>query len=152
MSTNSVLDAAYLTAHNQPGGIPALAARMQVNSTVLSHKLNPNNITHHLTVRDLVTIMHMTGSAAPLHALCMEFGHMALPIPAIADDETTSDALMHTCKEFSDFLQRTTEAMADKKVTKLELRNIRKELGEMVAAAGKLEAIAASMETKRGRQ
>ena len=151
MPTNSVLDAAYLTAHNQPGGIPALAARMGVNATVLSHKLNPNNTTHHLTVRDLVTVMHMTGSTSPLHALCMEFGHMALPIPSVTGDDATAEALMATCKEFADFLQSTTEAIKDKKVTKLELRDIRKELGEMIAAAGKLEAIAASMEPKRGR-
>lgn len=151
MSTNSVLDAAYLTAHNYPGGVPALAARMAVNATVLSHKLNQNNTTHHLTARDLVTIMHMSNNLAPLHALCMEFGHMALPIPSVSDCDATSDALMQMCKEFSDFLQRTTEAMADRKVTQLELRSIRKELGEMIAAAGRLEAVAASMEARRGK-
>lgn len=149
---SSVLDAAYMAAHEYPGGVPALAARMKVKShAVLSHKLNPNNQDNHLTVSDLMTIMVMTGDHRPLHAACLELGYMALPLPANTDDETTAEALTDTCKEFADYLQSVTAALTDNKVTAIELRKVRKELGEMVAAAGHLEAILATKEAKKVR-
>ena len=150
---SSVLDAAYLTAHEYPGGVPALAVRMKVKShAVLSHKLNPNNADNHLTVTDLMTIMAMTGDHRALHAACLELGYMALPLPAQIGDEPTAEALTDTCKEFADYLQSVTGALADNKVTAIELRRVRKELGEMVAAAGKLEAILAAKESRRPRR
>lgn len=35
-------DAAYLTGHHYPGGVPALAVRMGMDAHELSRKLNPN--------------------------------------------------------------------------------------------------------------
>lgn len=149
MSQN-VLDAAHLTAHDYPGGARALAARMGLNPTVLSNQLNPNNSDHPLQVRNLMLLMSLTGDHRALHAACLDLGYMALPLPAVAD-ETTSEALTQTCKEFADFLQVVTAALSDGKITKLELRSIRKELGDLMGQAGKLEAILAGMEL-RGRK
>lgn len=148
---SNVHDAAYMTAHDYPGGAKALALRLNVNSAVLSHKLNPNDQANHLTVADLMAIMALTGDHRALHAACMELGYMALPLPSQVGDDETTEALTATCKEFSDYLQSVTGSLADNKVTATELRRIRKELGEMVAAAGKLEAILAAKEAKRGR-
>lgn len=151
--SNSVLDAAYLTAHEYPGGVPALAVRMGVKSHgVLAHKLNPNDNANHLTVRDLMTILTLTGDHRALHAACLELGYMALPLPAQTGDDLTAEALTDTCKEFADYLQSVTSALSDHKVTANELKRVRKELGELVASAGLLEAILAKMESKRGRQ
>lgn len=145
--SSSVLDAAYMTAHEYPGGIRALAVRIGAkNATVLAHKLNPNDQANHLTVSDLMAIMTMTGDHRALHAACMTIGYMALPLPAQTGDETTTEALTDTCKEFADYLQSVTGALGDNKVTAIEMRKVRKELGEMVAAAGKLEAILAAKE------
>jgi hypothetical protein len=150
--SNSVLDAAYLTAHEYPGSIPALAARMGVKSHgVLAHKLNPNDNANNLTVRDLMAMMTLTGDHRALHSACLELGYMALPLPAQTGDDMTAEALTDTCKEFADYLQSVTSALTDDKVTAIELKRVRKELGEMVAAAGKLEAILAAKEAKRGR-
>lgn len=79
----------------------------------------------------------------------MELGYMALPLPSQVRDDDTTEALTNTCKEFADYLQTVTGSLADNKVTANELRRIRKELAEMVAAAGKLEAILAAKEAKR---
>lgn len=46
-----VSDAAYLIAHKHPGGVRVLAERMGVSANTLQNKLNPNNTTHHLTLR-----------------------------------------------------------------------------------------------------
>lgn len=151
--SNSVLDAAYLTAHEYPGGVPALAARMGVKSHgVLAHKLNPNDNANHLTVRDLMALMTLTGDHRALHAMCMELGYMALPLPTSQlGEEAVAEALTDTCKEFADYLQSVTGALSDNKVTANDLRKVRKELGEMVATAGRLEASLAAKEAKRSR-
>lgn len=143
--SQSVLDAAHATAHDYPGGARALAVRMALNPTVLTNQLNPRNNDHPLQVRNLMLMMALTGDVRALHAACIELGYMALPLPAVAD-ETTSEALTQTCKEFADFLLSVTTALADGRVTKLELRTIRHELGDLIGQAGKLEAILAGME------
>lgn len=149
----SVLDAAYLTAQEHPGGVTALAVRMRVKSpAVLSHKLNPNNTDNHLTVRDLMIMMTLTGDHRAQHAACMELGYMALPLPTQTGDDMTAEALTDACKEFADYLQSVTGALAENKVTAIELRRSRKELGELVASAGKIDAILAAKEATRSRR
>lgn len=71
----SVGDAAYLTVHNHPGGVTALAARMGVSANTLTHKVNPNNTTHHLSLQEAVTMQHMAGDAAVLHAMADHLGY-----------------------------------------------------------------------------
>lgn len=148
---NSVHDAAYLTAHNQPGGIPALAARLNVNATVLSHKLNPNNNTHHLSVADLMNIMTLTNDHSAMHAMCLELGYLAIPMQSCSI-ETTTQAVTGTVKEFAQFLQTVTKALADNKVTKNELRRVRKDLLDLIIEAGRIEANLAAMERTGSRK
>jgi hypothetical protein len=148
---SSVLDAAYLSAQDYPGGAKALATRMEQKPAVLSHKLNPNDTANHLTVSDLMKIMVLTGDHRALHAAAQELGYMLIPLPSV-DEETATDAITDTVKEFSDFLQVVTKSLVDKKITKTELRQVRKELAELVAQGGKLESILAAMEAKQARR
>ncbi len=143
----STLDTLYLSAHEYPGAIRALAARMQVNPSVLTHKLNPNDTANHLTVRDMESIMTLTGDYRALHTLCMDHGHMALPLPEAADQDITA-AIVKTCEEFADYLKSVTNSLADGKVTAIELKGIQKELAEMVAQSGRLEAILSAMQSR----
>lgn len=158
MCGNSVFDAVYMAAHEYPGGARALAARIaeatrrKVSWSVLAHQLNPNDAANPLTVRNLNNVIAFTGNNGPVHAFCLDHGFMAIPLPEHVADETTSLALTETCKEFADYLQSVTNALKDERVTALELRGIRKELGELVASAGRLDAIVASMEASRARK
>lgn len=160
MLGNSVFDAAYMIGHDHPGGIAGLAARInsglahsdkKISQNVLAHQLNPNDHANPLTVRNLYLVTAMTGDYRALHALCMDHGHMAIPLPPV-DDESTNDAITDTIKEFSDFLQAVTKTLEDKKVTKVELRRVRNELAELVARGGKLEALLAAMEARGARR
>lgn len=74
-----VLDAAYSLAYAYPGGVPALAARMGVNANTLKHKLNPNNDTHHLTLREAQAMQVFTGRLDILHAMADELGAVCTP-------------------------------------------------------------------------
>lgn len=144
----SVLDTIYLTAQQYPGGARALAARLQVNPAVLSHKLNPNDSTNHLTVRDLESIMTLTNDYRALHTLCIDHGHVAMLMPSVVDNKDIAEAIVKTCDEFADYLKSVTSSLSDKKITRNELRVIRKELAEMVAQSSALEGMLATIEAK----
>lgn len=144
---SAALDAAYMTAHEYPGGTRALAMRMNVNGAVLSHKLNPNDASNHLTVREFEALLTLTGDHRALHALALEHGYMLMPLPS-ATDCPALGALITAVSESADFMKAVSESLSDGKVTKLELARVRKELTEMVAAAAKLEWIMEAMEAK----
>lgn len=147
--TSSILDAAYMTAQEYPGGARALAMRMGCKSpAVLTHKLNPNDKANHLTVADLVNLMVMSGDHRALHAMNTEFGYIALPIPE-TQEEMPAEAIMQTCNDFATYLKSVTDALADGKVTTLELRKERKHLQALIAQAGKLDSILASKNLNR---
>jgi hypothetical protein len=147
---NTVLDAAYMTAHDYPGGATALAIRMGVNHTVLSNKLNPNNKDHNLYLQDALPIMVMTNDHRILHALCKELGLMVIPLPTIGE-ETTVEAITDTCRDFADYLHGVTTSLADGVITNLELRTTQTELAKLIAQAGKLESILAGMEARHSK-
>jgi hypothetical protein len=70
-----IADAAYNTAHGGPGGIAALATRMGVNADTLTAKVNQRNTTHHLSLREAVSMQHFSGDHAILHAMAEALGY-----------------------------------------------------------------------------
>src|SRR5690606_4424393 len=78
----NVIDAAYSTVHDYPGGAEALAARMGKSAAVLRSKVNPNTSTHHLTLAEADEILGKTRDLRMLHALAANHGCVVLP----ADD------------------------------------------------------------------
>ena len=82
-----VSDAAYRTAHHYPGGIAALAVRMGVLASTLNSKVSVNNTTHHLTLREAVTMQEVTGDTSILQAMASELGYNCVPaLPANTED------------------------------------------------------------------
>lgn len=70
-------DAAYLTGHHYPGGVPALAVRMGMDARELSRKLNPN--TGSLGLDEAIVLMTMSGDHRILHAMAEELGYVLAP-------------------------------------------------------------------------
>ncbi|MGJ7557450.1 phage regulatory CII family protein [Variovorax sp. RB3P1] len=103
--------AAYDTAHGYEGGIAALAKRMGVNSNTLTHKVNPENTTHHLTLRDAIEMQWQSRNFSILHAMADELGHtcsLATPVYAEGDPLDTMVRLQMAC---ADFMQALGEAL-----------------------------------------
>jgi hypothetical protein len=73
-----VLDAAYHTAHAYPGGVMALALRMHVNGDTLMKKVSVNADTHHLTLKEAVTMQEVTGNVAVLQAMAHALGYVCV--------------------------------------------------------------------------
>lgn len=66
-------DAAYMTSHHYPGGVPALAARMGMDARELTRKLNPN--TGDISLDEAGVLMTLSGDHRILHAMADEFGY-----------------------------------------------------------------------------
>jgi len=67
----NVKDAAYMTGHHYPGGVPALAVRMGMDARELSRKLNPNNA-QALSLDEAVALMALSGDHRILYAMADE--------------------------------------------------------------------------------
>src|SRR5690606_24175262 len=82
----NILDAAYNTVHDYPGGAAALAPPMGMNSAaVLNSKVNPHTETHHLSLIVASKMMAMTSDYRVLQELNSEHGKFAIDLPDIPD-------------------------------------------------------------------
>jgi hypothetical protein len=85
-----VIDAAYHTAHGFPGGVPALSQRMGMIPSTLMSKVALNNTSHHVTLREAVTMQEVTGNVSILQAMAASLGYdIVKSIAAASDDPIT---------------------------------------------------------------
>lgn len=138
----NVIDAAYVSVHDYPGGSVALAPRLGMSSAILRGKVNPNDAGHHLTLLESVVMQQLTGDHRVLRAMADELGYVMIPVPSLTEEDI-SHALSTMCAEFGDYLRKVDESMRDGKITTTERRALEKELSEMVAAATHLQALLA---------
>lgn len=66
------IDAAHNLGLNYPGGIKALALRMNMSPAVLTQKLNPNCNTHHLHIMEALLMQVYCRSADITRAMANE--------------------------------------------------------------------------------
>lgn len=141
-----VMDAASLIAQKHPGGVPALAKLMGVSANTLQHKLNPNNTTHHLTLREAVLLQQVSGLPYVLHAMAGQLDHVAF--------RSRPDCAEGDGWEAFRFLQQTmgdlTSAAADvlhtesKVCSANDLRRVLHDANEAMAAITALVNVVAS--------
>ena len=138
------LDAAYHTAHDYPGGVPAVAQRMGVSANTLQHKVSLTNDTHHLTLRESVAMQEVTGDARILHAMAGALGYACV---SLHNDGSlgTLEQVMHMAKEFGEVLGSVNNAVVDGVVTNNEMRDCERQAAELMAALNSVLATVRSM-------
>ena len=122
-------DFLYRVAHGYPGAVPALAARMGKNPTVLMHKLNPNTSTHGVMANEAEQIIDLTNSnfsaaelfAGKAHAVVVQL------IECHGSDVELLDAFMDVIKELGMFSAEFQRDWADGHITPAEFRRLTKE-------------------------
>lgn len=149
-----VLDAAYHTAHGYEGGVAGLAARMHtrtargelvpMNANTLQHKVNPNNHTHHVFLREGRDMMVLSDNYSILHALAADTGHVAIRV-SLDCTGMTMQKVGVMVKEFSDVLEAVTQASTTNSdrgagVSPNEMSRIEQEAAELIAALNCLVA------------
>ncbi|MBK8019106.1 MAG: hypothetical protein IPK20_22085 [Betaproteobacteria bacterium] len=116
---SAIEDAAYNTVHDYPGGAEALAPRMGKSAKVLDSKVNRNEFRHHLTLREAVQIMGLTGDHRMVRAICRHLGYLdpirAVVYEGIADEQllelVAAATVTSSDHEFESFDEQTIEAM-----------------------------------------
>ncbi|MBN9475388.1 MAG: hypothetical protein ABS43_01700 [Bordetella sp. SCN 67-23] len=143
-------NAAFNTVHDYSRGAKALAEIVDIPYHVLLHKVNPNNETHQLSVRQAVKIMQATGDDRMLHAIAAELG-MVLVITQMAeiDDRQMHQAMTQALGRFGEYLDTVSESLEDGRITATELRKIDGTLGKMIEKVTVIRAIAAQMAESR---
>lgn len=144
-----VLDAAYHTVHNYPGGVAALALRMGVSANTLTHKVNLNNTTHHLTLREALSMQHMSGNVAVLQAMAEALGYVCVKAkPAATGNPLHQVAEMSS--EFADVLRAACDAIATGDVSPNAMRRFDYQVAELQAAANAVAGTLRAMMPVRG--
>lgn len=143
-----IADAIYHLVHSYPGGVAALAARMGVPASTLTHKANPNNTTHHAHPKELIAMQHLSGNAAPLHSMAAALGYACTRALPDASGGDPVEAFMHLQLAIGDY----TRALADPwerirrephapHVTRNESRRVEDRLQDLIAAANHAAAV-----------
>jgi hypothetical protein len=122
----SVLDAAYWTGREYPGGIVALAQRL--GRPNLSDELNPNRPTAKLGLATAVDMQLMSGNYRILYAMAAECRHYPpLPMPEGASaDAPCLRQVSALAGEFAETMQVVTASLGDNRITDNELQAARR--------------------------
>lgn len=130
-----IQDAAYHTVHEYPGGADALAVRMGMSPNTLRHKVNPNNTTHHLTLREAVTIQEMSNSHAILHSMADALGYVCTRATPGNDLEPAMDVLAKMHAELADLHRAIADALREEESVSInQMRRIDHHAQESIAA------------------
>lgn len=144
-SDADVIDAAYLIASHHPGGVRDLALRMGVSANVLQNKLNPNNTTHHLTLRESIALQVMANNPAILHAMAAELGYTCTPAIPDQSGGDPVEAFMAMQREVGEFTASAADALhGNAQPSRNALRRVKHQANELMAAVGHLVATVAA--------
>jgi len=155
----NTLDSARYLMRAYPGGAESLAPRLNKDESTLRHEV-AGHAKYKLGIVDAEAMTQMALEArvpnamAILHAMAANCGAMIIALPdRNMPDETTFADLASAAKEFADFVSVSANAVADGRVTGNELRDVDRELAQLIACAHKvrsgLAAIHAAEQTQR---
>ena len=137
-------DALYTLARAYPGGIDALAAKMEISPNVLRNKLAPGISTHHASFEEASRVIELCQQAGvpdaemPLHALLLRHGMAGFQAPA-QEAQGSLDLSQAVCKamaQLGDVAEVVSQALLDGKVDDREADQIEREFQEALAALG----------------
>lgn len=136
----NISDAAYNTAHDYPGGVPALAVRMGVSANVLQNKVNPSQEHHKLTLNEAVKMQAITGDLRILHAMAGALGCVCIKTPGIEQvgDMALLDSFMSVVAELGDLSTEFKNSWDDGTVTPAEFERIKSEAYDVQARLAEL--------------
>lgn len=129
----SVMDAAYQTAKNYPGGAGRLAERMGLNPTTFRHQVSPSNKDNKLGLEDAVDMQAMSGDKRITQAMCAALGGVFIEVDSNESGSSLKD-VSKMISEFSESINEMQKASADGVVTPNEMAKCEKEAADLLAA------------------
>lgn len=148
-SETDVIDAAFLIAHHHQGGVRDLASRMKVSANVLQNKLNPNNTTHHLTLKESIALQVMANNPAILHAMAAQLGYTCTPAIPDQSGGDPVEAFLQMQREVGEFTASAADALhGNAQPSRNALRRVKNQANELMASVGHLVATVAARTPK----
>lgn len=134
-----VFEAFYRVVHDYPGpeGVERLAAKMGMTAGTLYNKANTNESSHHKpTLADAVVVSSITGDHRILYAFAHTLGEVCFPLPNLKNvsDQALIELICAIGVEGGDFHRAVTDGFADRKFTRREFAQVRKEAYEFIGA------------------
>lgn len=138
----NVLDAAYLTVRDYPGGAPALAPRMGKNATTLSHEVNPPaGSKAKFGLVDAVTAIKMSDNWAIVNAMMAEIGGIAFRLPHASEpDSEAGQRMALVAQDFALLMAEVAASTADGVIKPNEYARIAKAWSELVSEGQRMLA------------
>lgn len=141
---SNLSDLMYGIGHSHPGGVVALATRLDKGATVLQHKFNPNNSTHFLNPVEI----EMTADLCNANDKLADFfaakaGKLLIDLVVVdGSDLSLLDGFLGVMKEMGDFSTEFQTAYSDHKIDAKEFKAIAREGRDVMAKmAGLLHRI-----------
>lgn len=137
--TLSILDAAYHTVHQYPGGAEALAGRLRPakSSVTLCHEVRPPvGSSAKLGAETAAQLVDLSGDDSIAHAFCARLGGMFVRLPEPGDQcpRSVFETVSSLAKEFSDVVSAISHSASDGDITLNQMRQIEQEAVELMAA------------------
>ena len=111
------------------------------SAKVLDSKVNRNEFRHHLTLREAVQIMGLTGDHRMLRAICRHLGYLD-PIRAVVYEGIADEQLLELVaavhSETGDVSRSLVAALADGRVTQCEFESFDVQVIEAMTALAEL--------------
>ncbi|WP_180061090.1 phage regulatory CII family protein [Acinetobacter sp. YH12124] len=139
----NIIDAAYHTVHDYPGGATALAPRLGIKSpAVLNSKVNPNTDTHHITLVEAIKIMTITNDYRILQSMNAHLGKVAIDLPQIPEcrDTALTDLVLSFGMQGGDVYTLFKTMMADGRITRGEAVDLSKVIHKLHEILAELNA------------
>lgn len=139
----NIIDAAYHTVHDYPGGATALAPRLGIKSpAVLNSKVNPNTDTHHITLVEAIKIMTITNDYRILQSMNAQLGKVAIDLPQIPEcrDTALTDLVLSFGMQGGDVYTLFKTMMADGRITRGEAVDLSKVIHKLHEILAELNA------------
>ncbi|HHW53398.1 MAG TPA: hypothetical protein GXX13_09535 [Acinetobacter towneri] len=139
----NIIDAAYHTVHDYPGGATALAPRLGIKSpAVLNSKVNPNTDTHHITLVEAIKIMAITNDYRILQSMNAHLGKVAIDLPQIPEcrDTALTDLVLSFGMQGGDVYTLFKTMMADGRITRGEAVDLSKVIHKLHEILAELNA------------
>jgi len=141
-------DALYKVARAYPGGLEALAQKMDISANVLRNKLAPGIESHYPSFEEVSQIVELCCAAQvkdallPLHAMLGRHGMAAFVVPE-AENITTDDLSQTVCRVMSQVgsvAEVVSTALLDGIITHAEADLIEREFQGALTALGEWRA------------
>lgn len=123
-------------------GADAFAKRTYQSTAVVYNKLNPDNESNHLSLRDAIALTELTNNDAIIEALCLQRGGVFVKLPEnVACDEELSDQVMLLTEQLGLVMGDIRKAREDGIIDGNEFNDISANITKTIKEALALNAV-----------